>query len=249
MAENIPDFYLEQYVLGELKGDKKKLIDDSPALQERADQLRKSNEDILNRYPPAQFSASFQSHSEKKTRKPVILEFVIKARVPLIAAACLALFFATLPIMVNRSQDTVGITDEMTRIKGMEPTIHIYRENNGESELLSDQAVVYERDRLQISYIASGKKYGTIFSIDGRGTVTLHYPEAESLAPILDSEGEIPLPYSYELDDAPQYEEFIFLTTDSEFSVSELLEIVRSSPTKLNLPNIFDKTTVYLRKE
>jgi len=256
MAGYIPEFFLEQYALGELEGEKKELIDNSPDLQEKIMQLHTSDDEILRKYPPGSFTTSLEKRSIEKKSRHKILQFAVKARVPLVAAACLALFFATLPIMINRSQEPVADTREMTRVKGMQPTLHIYRDNNGEPELLADQAIVKESDRLQISYISAGMMYGAIFSIDGRGTVTLHFPENETVTPALDSEGEIALPYSYELDDAPAYEQFIFVTSEIEFSVADLLTTVRESTLEMDdaasvepiFPDNFEKTMIYLRK-
>ena len=119
MAGYIPEFFLEQYALGELKGEKKELIDNSPDLQKKIMHLHTSNDAILTKYPPESFTTSLEKRSNEKKRQHKILQFAVKARVPLIAAACLALFFATLPIMINRSQEPVAGTREMTRVKGM----------------------------------------------------------------------------------------------------------------------------------
>jgi hypothetical protein len=63
-----------------------------------------------------------------------------------------------------------------------------------------------------------------IFSIDGSGSVTLHLPEAESALPRLQKEGEIALPYSYELDNAPRFERFYFVTSQKAFSVRQVMQ-------------------------
>ena len=36
------------------------------------------------------------------------------------------------------------------------------------------------------------------------------------------------LPYSYELDDAPEFEKFFFLTTDTAFSVRNILSLAQN---------------------
>ena len=60
---------------------------------------------------------------------------------------------------------------------------------------------------LQLSYAAGEAKYGVIFSVDGRGTLTWHVPAGYAggarAAPPLDPQGPVVLPSAYELDDAP----------------------------------------------
>ena len=52
----------------------------------------------------------------------------------------------------------------------------MYRKtDNGAEELAAGQAA-RQKDVLQLSYIAADARYGVIFSVDGRGTLTLHLP-------------------------------------------------------------------------
>jgi hypothetical protein len=53
--------------------------------------------------------------------------------------------------------------------------------------------------------------------------VTLHYPESENKDPILDQNKKTLLPSSYELDDAPDFERFFFITSKSEIDVQAIL--------------------------
>jgi hypothetical protein len=62
-----------------------------------------------------------------------------------------------------------------------------------------------------------------ILSVDGRGVVTLHYPESEDKDPILDQYKKTFLSTSYELDDAPDFERFFFITSKSEIDVQAIL--------------------------
>ncbi|HEX8539626.1 MAG TPA: ActD-like protein, partial [Cystobacter sp.] len=68
---------------------------------------------------------------------------------------------------------------------------------------------------------------GVIFSVDGRGTVTLHAPERGLDAMPLAPSGTHALPQAYALDDAPAFERFFFVTSDDPFSLEEVLAPAR----------------------
>jgi hypothetical protein len=57
--------------------------------------------------------------------------------------------------------------------------------------------------------------------VDGNGVVTRHWPIDGDAAVSLISGGEFLLPYSYELDDAPDFEAFALVWSDSVFSVAD----------------------------
>jgi len=65
-----------------------------------------------------------------------------------------------------------------------------------------------------------------IFSIDGRGTVTLHLPkEMGDATQLEDAKGKArQLGFSYELDDAPTFESFFFVTAQDPINVDGVLE-------------------------
>ena len=50
--------------------------------------------------------------------------------------------------------------------------------------------------------LSGGAPYGAVISLDGRGTVTFHLPTHGTAAAELSGRGAVPLPRSYELDDA-----------------------------------------------
>jgi hypothetical protein len=77
---------------------------------------------------------------------------------------------------------------------------------------------------IQLKYSAKGAKYGVIFSIDGRGTVTLHYPGGAETPSTLDAGGTHALDFSYELDDAPDFERFFFVTAHHPIDFKAVIE-------------------------
>jgi hypothetical protein len=119
---------------------------------------------------------------------------------------------------------------ESIGIKGdLKPALRIYRKtgSGSGSELLSAQVNVRRGDTLQLRYVAAGKRFGAIASIDARGLVTFHLPEVEGPAVALDRDGERALPHAYELDDSPGFERFVFVTSDAPFTTTEVLQALR----------------------
>jgi hypothetical protein len=70
----------------------------------------------------------------------------------------------------------------------------VYRRTVNGSETLADRTVARPGDVLRVGYHAAGRPYGVIFSMDGRGTVTMHLPAA----------GDRAVPARARGDDAPR---------------------------------------------
>ncbi len=136
-----------------------------------------------------------------------------------------------------------GVAGGFERHKG-EPQLIIHRKRGREVVRLERNAVVGVGDLLQLSYVPRGQPYGTILSLDGNGAVTLHYPDQVDGDTALGSainnsansvddrkagrqeggkEGRFELPHAYELDDAPKFEHFVFITSADRIDVREVL--------------------------
>jgi hypothetical protein len=68
--DQIPDIYIEQYLLGELPENLRKemdiLIPDNPELNHRITEMKKSNEDILSSYPVQSMTAAIMERKEEQ---------------------------------------------------------------------------------------------------------------------------------------------------------------------------------------
>ena len=82
-------------------------------------------------------------------------------------------------------------------------------------------------DLIQLTYVAEKSKHGVVFSLDGAGSVTLHWPERPDGSTLLKTDGETPLLHAYELDAAPLYERFVFVTSDRPIDVNRVLKAAR----------------------
>lgn len=234
-------FYLEQLYIGELKEQSK--VEHIPEIvrQNMIEDCRAGAEELFDRIPPRQFAEGLlerQKNEDKEDSRLRIEPSSNRAarsrrrpgqigghwpvtRILPIAAA--AVFAVLVGILATYPSLQPGSDAPVERIKGMEPALNIYRAEGEQARLLEDRDRAREYDLLQLEYNAAGYPYGVIISIDGRGTVTLHYPTAATRPPELNS-GSVLLPYSYQLDDAPEFERFFFLVSQEEFSLQRVLE-------------------------
>lgn len=142
-------------------------------------------------------------------------------------------------------------------IKGLEPSLTIFRRTANGSETLADGAPAHAGDLLRVGYISAGQRYGVILSIDGRGVVTLHLPSNGSAAASLHAGEVVLLDQAYELDDAPAWERFYFVTADQPFAVETIREAARRAaehnprtpPQQLPLPSGFAQARFSIQKE
>ena len=95
--------------------------------------------------------------------------------------------------------------------------LSLFRKTANGSETLADGDVAREGDVIRIGYHAVGRRYGVIVSLDGRGGVTRHLPERGATAAPLAPSEVVLLAHAYELDDAPAWERFFFVTADAPF--------------------------------
>jgi hypothetical protein len=144
--------------------------------------------------------------------------------------ATLAVLLA-LPFFLIQTPEAAlgGRQDEYVRLKGMEPSLSIYRQtSSGEVREISPGERAAAGDTLQIAYIAAGAEHGIIFSVDGRGTVTLHFPASPFESDQLRTGGEVALPYSYVLDDSPRFERFYLVAASAALDVAGVLNRVEA---------------------
>jgi len=258
-TDHIPDIYLEQYVLGELPKNLRKEIDDlikkNPELNDRINEILKSNSDILSVYPA---KAMVQKILERKNnieksslnRNPVQKEAQLEAgifisfrdsvkkfmiqlnstrtkRLALSFSSAAVLGFLIIflfPGIRNSFNINTGIETDV-RIKGLDSKLLMYRMKGRNVEELKNYDTARRGDIIQAGYIATGDyRYGLILSIDGRGTVTLHFPDSLSSGQKLSLNKKILLNRSYELDDSPNFERFIMVLSAKPLNGAEIMK-------------------------
>jgi hypothetical protein len=145
------------------------------------------------------------------------------------------------------------------RIKGLHPALSLFRKTANGSEILADGDVARAGDLIRIGYRAGGRHYGVIVSLDARGALTRHLPERGRTAAPLEARDIVLLGHAYQLDDAPAWERFFFVTADAPFEVATVEQAARrmaggrpttgQAPADLPLPDALEQSTFLLTKE
>ena len=220
MSDRVPDLWVEQLALGELDADKRAEVERRLAEEEgggaRLEAIRASNAKILSAMPTRVFVAAVEQRAAAAPGR----RGLGWTAVAVTALAALLLVMVGVPAAIGPSG---GVSDG-ARAKGS-PAIQLHR--MGETAPLLDGGSAEPGDRLQVSYTAAGAEFGAILSVDGRGTVTWHLPRDGRRSVRLRPGGAVPLDHSYELDDAPEFERFLFVTGPTDFALDEVEEQVR----------------------
>ena len=213
--------------------------------------LRKSNQEILDKYTPEQMRVrimekiankngkqSEQNNAAKSTAKkykPDNMRFIQYA------AAAVLLCAILVPVTLRTKSSSIATNPEAVetvRVKGnayaknidnRTPKINLYRLDGNTITTLKNGTLAKSGDVIQITYNAGNKDYGVIFSVDGNGNITRHFPENSWKAePLHHNYNETPLDFSYELDNAPNFECFIMVTSKEQFSLDDLEDKIKN---------------------
>lgn len=265
---------LEQLALDELPAtDAATLRREQPDLALRLAALQRSNEAVLERYTPAEVATEIRRRLSTPESVTVTTSAPSRRQAParpsrswpiwLAPAGALAaalLLFAIVPQAPDAEVATPGAELERgIRTKGLDPYLLAFRQTDGGgSERLNDQAVVRESDVIQLRLVGAGRRYGAVLSIDGRGVITGHLPNADRAerAAALKREGAQTVPDAYELDDAPEFERFVLVTSAEPFDLALLHRAAADLAADaggrrdgtLRLPGGMEQTWLNLRK-
>ena len=217
----VPDIVLERYRLNELPEDERRQLtaqlDRDQELRERLARLERSDEEL--REPVERLRVSLRA------RPPARRGFALGWAVPAVAAMGVIAF-----AVVSRPGAPVASDD---RVKGDarsgQPSLALYRRTPEGSEQLADGDIVHAGDLIRVGYRAAGRRYGLIVSVDGGGTVTMHLPPSGDRAVVLNSDPIVLLDSAYELDDAPRWEQFFFVASETEFEAAPVVEAARDA--------------------
>lgn len=218
----IPDWQLERLLLGELPAPQ------ATALRERL----QTDEEARDRLAALERdSAAFAfTHPAEKGRAEIERRAGVRrrqrARAVLFSAAPLVAAAAALVLVLLPRPDT-----DQTRLKGLAPRLLVFARAGTEATPLRDGATVHPHDTLQTGYVAAGRRHGALLSIDGRGGVTVHWPEPgqpADLTPPRAGSGQVLLPVAYELDDAPAFERFFLVTSRQPLDLEAVVAAARA---------------------
>jgi hypothetical protein len=262
----VSDIMLERYRLGELPPREREPLDarlpHDDDLRARLDALQRSDEAIRRAHVPELLTAGIRARLEAAgpSTEAAQRHRAMYWAAPALLGALVLLLIAVVPRTAERGDrgdgmsTAAGTTED--RIKGLHPTLTFYRRTANGSETLADGAVAHTGDLLRVGYRAAGRAYGVIVSVDGRRHVTLHLPSHGDRAAPLKHEPTVLLDDAYELDDAPLWERFYFVTSDEPFTVQSVLAAAEQAartpgtpPATLALPHAFEQSTFSLQKE
>ncbi len=259
-AEKIPGIWLERYLLDELPSPEREQVSRALILDKRLaarlEELRASGDDLLRRLPPEQIAEQIARGVQQKAPHTARGSILNLAFSPVGVGLLALLLVAGVAVELLWRGQSDQAQEEIVRQKGAGPALLIFRKTADGAEQLAHGGKIARNDVIQLSYQAAGSKYGAILSLDGRGTVTQHFPAQGSQAGELVNGSAVPLASAYRLDDAPKMEVFFFVTSDRPFPVQIVRDAIAGSgpewgnPGKrLRLPTGFQQSVLYLEKE
>ena len=259
---HVTDLALEQYRLNELPRAEAEriqgLLDREAALGGRLAALAQSDEDIAREYPPVWMASRIRARVTSQCGVVLPRRPIVWWALPVgLGTAVLVLLFTLPAAVIDSNLSRTGSTAEDSRPKGIRPALAVYRRTDRGSETVADGSIARSGDLVRLGYAAVPQTYGVILSVDGRGTVTRHLPANGPRAALLARDRMNLLDAAYELDDAPGWERFYFVTADAAFDVEPIVATARQlavrdlhhPPGPLPLGREFSQTMFLLQKE
>jgi len=195
-------------------------------LRQRLRALDASDEEIRRRYPAevlgSQVRRRLEAGAKDAPRTAGARFFGLRWRTVAVLAGVLVLAVLVGPPLLGPDDDPGD------RVKGLDPTLLLFRKTPEGSEPLKDGAAARAGDLIRIGYRAAGERWGVIVSVDGRGVVTQHLPRDGAQAARLSTESQALLDFAYELDDAPRWERFYFVAGSAPFDATPVIEAARA---------------------
>lgn len=256
-GDRVPALLVERLALGELDASEAAAVRRRLAEageEGRLEALARSDDAIREAYPPAEMAAAIARRAGGLSNRSVLFDrsdpsdladpsaplaaapwwrspWALALPAVVVAALIVALLPAAPPAPSPLGVPTGGSGapgETGLRAKGLLPHLQVYRQRAGREEQLRDGAPAKAADLIQLKIVAAAARYAAIVSIDGRGAVTRHFPEAGDRAGALGGDGAEPLPHAYELDDAPAFERFVLVSGDRPFAVGAVEAAARA---------------------
>lgn len=227
----VPDWKLERYLTGDLPDEEMRKIRNLEISDEvfagRVRMFREDSRAILRKMPFETLSARLDmAPSQANGRGSAgsnIIKFAVAAA--LVLSVVTVALFSQKEITPSGAEQGAGTDVAMledagndTRIKGMDARMEAWKKTDGGIAKLEDMSDAREGDEIQLRYSVPQKCYGLLFSMDGNGAITMHMGDGDK-AIALEPGKMVTLPYAYKLDNAPHFEKFFFLVSDTLFSI------------------------------
>jgi hypothetical protein len=225
--ERVPELLLERFLNGELGRKEEEAILSELGNEEggmaRLDALRTSNDEILEKYAPAGMAERIRVKAAAKRRvktaaiaekKRPSLFSLLRFAVPAFTAVAV-LAVVGVPMIASRFQvrnggQTVADAADTVRMKG-DARLFIFSRGPDGEQAVFDGETVSAGETVQVAYQAGNEKYGMIFSIDGNGGMTLHFPYSLQGTSELVPGKKVFLKDAFTLDNSPRFEHFFLV--------------------------------------
>lgn len=226
------EYLLELAAAGELpEAERRRVLAEAPRAPAGGDPLAELARDAaatLARHPPERVAAEVARRAAAAPHRPPWWRRW-RLAAPVLAAVSAALAVAiALPRRPTPAGDGGEGARDSVRVKGLAPHLVVHLRTARGAEVVAPGAAVRPGDLVQLGYVAGGRPYGAIVSVDGAGGVTLHWPAGGAMAAGLESGREVLLPESFRLDAAPRFERFFLVTSDHPFDVSTAVSAARA---------------------
>ncbi len=242
-----PELFVEKLAQGELSESQAREVKERLARESgenRLEGLHRSDADILAEYSPVQMAASIRGRFEmaQAARRRKMSLMLLPASAAIAAAA--ALLFIVMPLSQHHGTEVIpGVTPggavdgggDYVGIKSGGPVLAVGKKSPGGQEWLQSGAEVREGDELQLKFQSAMARHLVICSVDGRGGVTVHFPEAEGETTAVTPGAEQTMPYGYTLDDAPAFERF-FVVWSEDANTPISVDAVRRAVREMKHP-------------
>ncbi len=210
--ERVTDYQIEAWLRGELDADRRAAVERAiaadPALAARVEALRSEDAAFLAAHPPDWFVAAVLDRNRAAARRRWVggLTVVALAASALLGMRLLAADAPIGPVPLE--------PPEQIRVKG--PSLRVFTRVGDRAEPLRDGSTVPAGSTVQLVLLEGGVQ-GAVFSVDGRGAVTRHFPTTG------DGSAELPagpLPTAFTLDMVADFERFFLVTGESAFGLA-----------------------------
>ncbi len=274
----VPQWLLERLALGELDAAaaadvRRRLAEGGQDPEAVLAGILASNAELLAAHPPSRLVPAIRRRSEmpasraemaaSRTETATSRAGTAASRAPralwVLAPAALAGALALVLWARPAPEPPAAAGLEPTTLKGSAgpaSRLLVYRHQDNGDRALADGARAAEGDLVQLAYRERGNSFGLLLSIDGGGSVTLHWPEQGAESARLQGGGEARLPSAYQLDAAPGFERFFLVTAARPFPVAPVMAAAQALAARpadarrapLPLPPSFEQTSIALDK-
>lgn len=219
---------LERFLLGELPPEQAEALRvrlaEDPQLAARLQTLRDEDEAIRAALPATKVGPGIARRLHLRRVQDEVAAGRRQRKTWLGGLALLATAAAALLVLPSALRESAAPFEPPgageVRPKGEEGPLLIHRAGRQGAEVLRSGQPVQKGDRLQMALRAGEATHGVLLSWDGAGVVTRHFPAEGGTTHL--PPGEMTLPRSYVLDDAPSFERFVFLRSAEPLDVPKL---------------------------